>query len=184
LDVNDKRNFICRYKRTDKNALIRLTERQADEGRTRMEDSKIRNMFVHHTRNPPPREPGTRYRLGDAFCGVGGASAGARKAGLDPIWSFDIDKPTSEIYSLNFPETTVWAASVDQFLSLDRVEQVDVLHMSPPCQFFSAAHTVPGENDEANSSAILSIDRLLEKVHPRIATLEQVPGLAQIADNK
>jgi DNA (cytosine-5)-methyltransferase 1 len=55
---------------------------------------------------------------------------------------------------------------------------VDVLHMSPPCQPFSAAHTIPSEmQDEINQAALLSVGHLLEKIRPRIATIEETEGL-------
>ena len=37
-----------------------------------------------------------RYTLGDAFCGVGGTSRGAKGAGVRVAWGFDFDKKASE----------------------------------------------------------------------------------------
>ena len=55
---------------------------------------------------------------------------------------------------------------------------VDILHMSPPCQPFSPAHTVPSEiQDEINQAALFSVWHLLQKIKPRIATIEETEGL-------
>jgi DNA (cytosine-5)-methyltransferase 1 len=61
---------------------------------------------------------------------------------------------------------------------------VDVLHISPPCQTWSMAHTVPGRNDDANSASLFSVRELLLLGRPRVATMEQVTGLVRKDDNK
>lgn len=55
----------------------------------------------------------------------------------------------------------------------------DILHLSPPCQFFSPAHTVAGLNDEENFAALYACGLLLDRVKPRMGTLEQTVGLSQ-----
>ena len=54
---------------------------------------------------------------------------------------------------------------------------VDILHLSPPCQFFSPAHTVAGKDDEMNTAASFVIWELLRRIKPRIVTLENTFGL-------
>jgi hypothetical protein len=175
--------YVCRFRRKDK-AVVGLTAEQTDEGRTRIDDRKKRNMFIHRRANPAPRPAGSRYTLGDAFCGIGGCSAGARRAGLEVKWAFDADERVSRVYSENFPETEVIGAKVDHFLASDDKRHVDVLHLSPPCQTWSIAHTIEGQNDDANSASLFSIKELLDVARPRIATVEQVPGLMIKNDNK
>lgn len=55
--------------------------------------------------------------------------------------------------------------------------RVDVLHLSPPCQFFSSAHTVAGKDDDMNSASLFAAGPLLDVARPRIVTLEQTFGL-------
>ena len=177
-ETPEKTRFVCRYSRSD-NTLTRLSMAQADEGLTRADDTEMRNIFLHNYPNPPSRNPTSKYRFGDGFCGVGGTSSGAEMAGLKPVWAFDGDARICNIYSENFPRSDVWNANVNEFLTLRSFKTVDVLHMSPPCQTWSAAHTIPGKDDDKNSSALFSIDWLLKQCRPRVSTLEQVPGLSR-----
>lgn len=174
--------FISRYCRKE-DTIRRLSPDQADPGRTRIDPTRQRNMFIHHRSNPPQRAI-KRYSFGDAFCGVGGCSAGARIAGLEIKWAFDADENVCHIYSENFPRAKTWVARVDQFLALKELGKVDVLHISPPCQTWSLAHTVAGTNDDANSASLFCIKDLLLMFRPRIVTLEQVCGLIRKNENK
>ncbi|GES62953.1 C-5 cytosine methyltransferase DmtA [Aspergillus terreus] len=121
-----------------------------------------------------------QYTLGDAFCGAGGVSCGARKAGIHNAWAVDFSKHALETYGLNFPTTDCWQADVNSFLSLNHdYLRVDVLHGSPPCQPFSPAHTRAGRDDDANSACIFVSSNLVKKLKPRIYTMEETSGLAQ-----
>jgi DNA (cytosine-5)-methyltransferase 1 len=55
--------------------------------------------------------------------------------------------------------------------------RVDILHLSPPCQFFSPAHTVAGKDDEMNSATIFACGPLIDAAKPRLLTLEQTFGI-------
>ena len=77
--------------------------------------------------SPVQQNSGRRYTYGDAFAGAGGSSAGARMAGLDIKWAFDADPAACEVYSQNFPYTDVFVASVDKFLGLKSLGNIDVL---------------------------------------------------------
>jgi DNA (cytosine-5)-methyltransferase 1 len=58
--------------------------------------------------------------------------------------------------------------------------RVDILHLSPPCKFFSPCKTLRGcVNDDANEAALFCIDAMLKKCRPRIITLEQTFGLIE-----
>ena len=54
---------------------------------------------------------------------------------------------------------------------------MDILHLSPPCCFFSPAHTHAGKNDQSNLEALYTVAPLLKLLQPRAATLEQTTGL-------
>ncbi|KAH7199120.1 S-adenosyl-L-methionine-dependent methyltransferase, partial [Fusarium flagelliforme] len=68
---------------------------------------------------------------------------------------------------------------IDQLVSLHlpRGMRVDVLHLSPPCQYFSPAHTVPSHHDDTNIFALYGCNELLARLRPRIATVEQTFGI-------
>ena len=127
-----------------------------------------------------------KYTYGDAFCGAGGTSRGAVMAGLKVKWAFDFDQDAVMTYTANFRGTHCYKESVADFL--DRVRRlpiqqrkdfmVDILHISPPCQPFSSAHTIPNEeNDAKNQAALFSVIHLIQVIKPRIVTIEETEGL-------
>lgn len=120
------------------------------------------------------------FTFGDAFCGAGGASRGAQLAGLSISWGFDVDGDSGSSYRRNFDRATFHQIDAQQFHIIPQSEvQVDVLHLSPSCQAFSAMNTTPdgGRNGEYNRSSFLSCLSIINRVRPRIVTMEQVPGL-------
>ncbi|KAL8673547.1 MAG: hypothetical protein Q9168_002036 [Polycauliona sp. 1 TL-2023] len=135
---------------------------------------------------PVPREseafrPQTkRYTFGDSFCGAGGCSRGAQLAGLRVVWGFDFDLASIDSYAKNFFGARCEATPADIFLSvLNDDFRVDVLHLSPPCQPYSPAHTRPGQNDEMNQATFFAVGEIIKKSKPRVVTLENTFGLAE-----
>jgi hypothetical protein len=132
---------------------------------------------------PPLQRPdfgksGKMYTFGDAFCGGGGMSSGARSAGFFNKWGFDVNPQAVATYRKNFPKTTIYQAFVDEFLKLQLDDRcVDALHLSPPCQPHSPAHTIAGRDDDANEASGLCISECLSASKPRFVTLEQTFGL-------
>lgn len=93
-------------------------------------------------RSPPMPKKRHQYTFGDAFCGVGGATQGAKQAGLSPRWAMDFDECAIQAYSDNHPGTLPFKLNAHDFPPkgyTDRMLRVDVLHLSPPCCFFSPA---------------------------------------------
>ncbi|KAJ5109976.1 C-5 cytosine methyltransferase [Penicillium argentinense] len=125
-------------------------------------------------------EPERAYTFGDAFCGAGGASCGADQAGLSLKWAFDVNQHAIKTYRLNFSNCTkVLCLDAHRFFkrSLNFL-RVDVMHASPPCQPYSPAHTVNNEvNDDRNSACLHGIRNALERVRPRVLTMEETFGL-------
>ncbi|KAF4124578.1 DNA (cytosine-5)-methyltransferase 1 [Geosmithia morbida] len=125
------------------------------------------------------RQRGQKYTVFDSFCGAGGVSRGAQTAGMIVTHAVDKSEEVCETYRANFRETRLYIGSVDEFVSSHGRQhfRVDVLHLSPPCQFFSPAHTHTGVNDDINIFALFSCNSLINKVRPRIVTVEQTFGL-------
>ncbi|KAK2001083.1 C-5 cytosine-specific DNA methylase [Colletotrichum falcatum] len=125
--------------------------------------------------------PKQQYTVFDSFCGAGGFSRGAERAGLHVEHAVDHWDKACATYRLNFPNTNLFEMSVDKLMldSKDTQLRTDILHLSPPCQTWSPAHTVAGANDEANIAALFACRSLVEKVRPRIFTLEQTFGIMQ-----
>ena len=118
-----------------------------------------------------------RYTFADCFCGAGGMSRAAVMAGLRVEWGFDFGRPACESYGRNFYGTTIYNLWADAFIQLPDDHRVGIMHISPPCQFFSPAHTHVGKDDEMNTASLFAMGALIEKAKPRIVTLEQTAGL-------
>ncbi|PWW78466.1 S-adenosyl-L-methionine-dependent methyltransferase [Tuber magnatum] len=120
----------------------------------------------------------TTYTFGDAFCGGGGMSSGARAAGFKNAWSFDSNYEAVSTYRRNFPQCTTYHSTVNDFLTLRHPELlVDVVHLSPPCQPHSPAHTIAGKDDDTNEASLFCVRQCLQACRPRMVTLEQTDGL-------
>ena len=119
-----------------------------------------------------------RYTFGDAFCGAGGVSRGAVTANIRVKWACDFNVEACQAYCQNFYESVVYQYPMKKLLEIDEsFLRVDILHLSPPCQFFSPAHTRPGPDDEMNLAAMYCISLALQRCKPRIVTLEETSGL-------
>ncbi|KAG8532982.1 uncharacterized protein KY384_001764 [Bacidia gigantensis] len=120
-----------------------------------------------------------RYTYGDAFCCAGGSARGAKGAGLRVEWGFDIDPAAISSFHLNFSRAKCWVIAAHDFIvAITENVKVDILHLSPPCQPFSPAHTKAGKNDEMNQATFLAVQELLKRVRPRVVTLEETFGLS------
>lgn len=123
------------------------------------------------------------YTFGDAFCGAGGTSRGALDAGLFIRWGFDIDEQAITSYHQNFGRggTDCRHEAVHEFLQRARHDPptVDVMHISPPCQPFSHAHTwdTNPARDEMNQAALFSVWHLVETMKPRAVTIEETDAI-------
>ena len=76
----------------------------------------------------------------------------------------------------------LYKSSVDEFIQRTKHQRirVDALHLSPPCQFFSPAHTRESARDDENIFALFGCHDLIEKTRPRVVTLEQTFGLTHM----
>ncbi|KAK5654373.1 hypothetical protein OQA88_7282 [Cercophora sp. LCS_1] len=122
--------------------------------------------------------PGQTYTVGDTFAGAGGASRGITRAGLHLVFAVDHWDHAVSSLRMNFPKTDIYEMDITKFIvDKDVRYQVDMLHLSPPCQVWSPAHTTVGKNDEMNMAALFSCTDLVKKTKPRLFTLEQTFGM-------
>ncbi|KAJ6260876.1 hypothetical protein Dda_3537 [Drechslerella dactyloides] len=126
-----------------------------------------------------PQKPRRRYTFGDAFCGAGGATSGAVMAGFKVRWGVDHDESAISAWRTNFGFSIGYQEDVHEFVSRHskRTTHVDLLHLSPPCQFFSWARTIPGRNDEKNEASFFVVPNTLNSCRPRAVTVEETDGL-------
>lgn len=131
----------------------------------------------NHTSTKPRQKQ--RYTFGDAFCGAGGTSRGAKSAGFRVQWGFDFDFDAIISYSLNFHNADCIVAWAHEFagISFGDAYKADILHLSPPCQVFSPAHTVNGKDDDMNTATFFALETVVRRIKPRVVTLENTSGL-------
>lgn len=101
-------------------------------------------------------------------------------AGLKVTQAFDSWDIAYKCYKSNFPNVNVSNITVDEFCSLPRSQNIDVLHLSCPCQYFSPMHPVAArtaKNDDANYAASYAVNQLLTATRPRMVSSEQTFGL-------
>ncbi|OAA40157.1 C-5 cytosine methyltransferase DmtA [Beauveria brongniartii RCEF 3172] len=113
---------------------------------------------------PISRCPGQTYTLFDSFSGAGGVSRGAQDAGFKIRYAIDKER---ELYECD----------TKKYAEKKQRKPVDILHLSPPCQVWSPAHTHDGPNDAANTEALYTCRSLITQCRPRIITLEQTFGI-------
>ena len=123
-------------------------------------------------------------RVIDLFCGCGGLSLGAARAGFDVVLGADLDKHAIEAHETNFPnskhaQVDISLTSADQLLTRAGVSagSIDVIAGGPPCQGFSTI----GKRDAQDTRNLLIYDffRLVAAIQPKVFVMENVPGLVQ-----
>tara|TARA_Y100000389_G_scaffold195176_1_gene226178 strand:+ start:312 stop:1301 length:990 start_codon:yes stop_codon:yes gene_type:complete len=96
------------------------------------EDSKSSMQQLLSFVKPERVPPGTKFV--DLFCGLGGASTGARAAGLDVDLAADFDAEMLALHALNHPECDhVCTTFPDNSLCFPSAAEPWWLHGSPPC---------------------------------------------------
>ncbi len=90
------------------------------------------------------RSAASRPRLLDLFCGAGGAAMGYHRAGFDVV---GVDIKHQPHYPFRFVEGD--ALAVTESLVCDHEPYFDAIHASPPCQAYTKARKLQG-NDHAD----------------------------------
>jgi len=149
-----------------------------------------------------------QYTFGDTFCSAGGASRGAVLAGLKvslrqlearvlraylTCWQlvFGVDHwPVAcATWRRNFPGARMFEQHITDWIlnnrEIDRrSHSIDILHLSPPCQPFSTLaypHAAHGNMNHEARAVLLACTHVIDKIRPRLFTLEQTFGLMQAA---
>ncbi len=118
----------------------------------------------------------------DLFCGAGGISLGAARAGFAIGGAVDLDTFASNTYKQNFPKTAILNADISKLdgqmlTTLFNVSNGDLSGIvgGPPCQGFSNI----GKRDRNDPRNALFVDffRLVAESLPRFFLVENVPGI-------
>lgn len=111
--------------------------------------------------------------VGDIFSGGGGWSIGARMVGMQPVWAIEHDAQIAEVYRANLGSHVIVADAAQ--VDIRRLEPVDVLLASPPCQDHSIARSknLPKRSDAEIGRCVIDYVRVLT---PRFVMIENVEG--------
>lgn len=110
--------------------------------------------------------------IASIFSGGCGAEAGARAAGLKPIWGIEIDDRISEVARTNgFDVTTADVLDID----VKKLEPPDVFHASPVCKSASVANANRGEKDW-DTRCGSKVAEFIKALRPKFVTIENVWG--------
>jgi len=117
-----------------------------------------------------------RLRTLDLFCGGGGSSWGARKAGAEIVCGVDAWGLATETYKSNFPGAQVINATLDEDSNkstLGEIGEIDLILASPECTNHTCAKgsRPRDENSKRTARYIINFARELE---PRWIILENV----------
>lgn len=116
----------------------------------------------------------------DLFCGVGGFSLGAARAGFKLMGSVDWDKDAMRMHQINFPGFNHWLTDITKIDGEDlrkyfTFEQVDGVIGGPPCQGFSRmGHQ---RVDDARNNLFVKFFSLVAELKPNFFLAENVLGL-------
>lgn len=119
-------------------------------------------------------------KLVDLFCGTGGFSLGAHRAGFEVSLAVDIDSTLSSSYRSNFDDTVLLLHDVSKITGEELLAhaggQIDGIFGGPPCQGFSAI----GQRkvDDPRRELLGHFFRLVSEVRPAFFVMENVVGLS------
>jgi DNA (cytosine-5)-methyltransferase 1 len=106
------------------------------------------------------------------FAGCGGSDLGMRAAGIDPIWSNEIDPATCEIFDRVTKQKTM---NVGDIRTFDRFPSADILVGCYPCTGYSQAGR--RNNQDGINFLYQEYDRVLRKLRPLAFIVENVNGM-------
>jgi len=121
-------------------------------------------------------------KLIDLFCGCGGMSLGAARAGFNVVAGIDYDQRALAAHTLNFPNAAhlnfdlSFTSGADILSALDlKVGDIDVVAGGPPCQGFS--HMGHRDTSDSRNQLLHDFFRLVSEIKPKAFVFENVPGL-------
>ncbi|MEF3302480.1 DNA cytosine methyltransferase [Paenibacillus sp. GYB003] len=113
------------------------------------------------------------------FSGAGGMDVGFKNAGVNIVWSNELDKDACNTYEANHPESFLYRGDVrDTFNELENLKGIDIVFGGPPCQGFSVAGKMD-PNDERSTLIWTYLD-VIKIVKPKAFVLENVSALAKL----
>ncbi|MBM3157689.1 MAG: DNA cytosine methyltransferase [Chloroflexi bacterium] len=125
----------------------------------------------------------------DLFCGAGGLSLGAARAGFTVRGAVDIDPEATIAHKLNFPDTVhlqtdvlgLTGQSLRDSLGLKNGDLTGMIS-GPPCQGFSSIGR--RDKDDARNKLFAEFFRIVAEARPTFFLAENVPGIMREGNNE
>lgn len=119
-------------------------------------------------------------KLGSLFDGLGGWQIAAVKAGIQPVWSSEIEPFPIKVTDKHFPKTK----QLGDITLIDgaKIEPVDIITFGSPCQDLSVAGKREGLDGERSGLFRRAVDivrqmrNATDGKYPRFIVWENVPG--------
>ncbi len=118
----------------------------------------------------------------DLFCGAGGLSLGAARAGFTMVAGVEWDKNAMATHQLNFPKSKHLQLDIGKLIGQQLLDNAGVvfgelagLIGGPPCQGFSSIGR--GDPKDVRNSLFGHFMRLVRETEPHFFLAENVPGI-------
>ena len=115
-------------------------------------------------------------KVASFFAGAGGLDLGFRKAGFDVVWANEYDKSIHATYERNHKGTTLDRRSINDVVPSDLPKGIDGMIGGPPCQSWSEAGMLRGEEDHRGQLFFTYTD-LIAAIKPKFFLAENVSGI-------
>lgn len=128
----------------------------------------------------------TQLRTIDLFCGAGGSSFGARKAGANIVAGFDLWGTAIKAYQKNFPEAKTYEGDLRKFLPENikkEIGEIDLILASPECTNHSLAKGAK-ERDEESKRTAFEVTRYAKAFNPKWVVVENVVEMQSWSEHK
>lgn len=119
----------------------------------------------------------------ELFAGIGGFRLGLESAGINAIWSNDIDELACKVYESNFGAGSIVNGDINH-IKPSSIPSHDLLTAGFPCQPFSPAGKKQGVHDLTRGTLFERIVDVLEHHQPKYFFLENVKRLLTMEDGK
>ena len=117
----------------------------------------------------------------DLFSGAGGLSCGFEAAGYKCVLGVESDLWAAQTFKANHREAATLHCDIKQVTNKAigelGLENLDMIVGGPPCQGFSHSNTANKDPHDPRNSLFVEYLRFVKVLKPRLALIENVPGL-------
>lgn len=114
----------------------------------------------------------------DIFCGAGGLSLGAERAGLKIALAIEKDASAADTFKHNHPNATIVCDDIGQIDPLIYINKNPfIIFGGPPCQGFSTSNTKTRTKKNENNYLFKEFLRFVKELQPKWFLFENVEGI-------